>query len=531
MPLLPAAHAPTQTPTLASPATPERLKPSARAQSRWAWRRPAFLLSTMSTLLLAACSIAPPAAPPAPVLPTEWQAPLPEVKAQTNTTAALPHQGSTQALSAWWAQQNDPVLLSLINAAEQASPSLASARATILEARANRMASAAALLPGVQASGTFSRVQPGVVNGVNLPLSSTAQAGLDTSWEVDLFGRLGATRDANQVRLEGSQAQWHSARVSVAAEVASQYYSLRACEQLLEVARADAASRGETARLSALSTRAGFQAPATDALARASAADSQSHAIAQHAACQLDVKALVVLTGLAEPELQRQLAQAVPPAAFDEAPALTRLPADVLAQRPDVFNAAREVDAARIEAGAARALRYPRLQITGSIATGTTITSGVSQRFDTWSVGPLSITVPLFDGGASKANTEAADARYANAAVQYAASVRQAVREVEEALVKLESTRQRQAHTVTAEQGYTAAFTGTEALYRSGLASLIELEDARRTLLAARSAAVNLQLERRSAFVALYKALGGGWQAGEPTPTLTDAHLQTGPTD
>ena len=452
------------------------------------------------------------------MVPAQWQAPLPAGA----TTAALPHQGSVSQLSAWWAQQNDPLLLSLIMAGETASPSLATARANILEARANRMASAAALLPGVQASASLTRMLPAPINGIKSPLASTAQAGFDTSWEVDLFGRLAATRDANQLRLEGSQAMWHSARVSVAAEVASQYYSLRACEKLLEIARADAASRSETARLSALSTRAGFQAPATDALARASAANSQGNAIAQHAACELDIKALVALTALAEPELRQRLAQPGPGAPPDSLPTISSVPADVLAQRPDVFNAAREVDAARAEAGAARALRYPRLTLNGSIATGRTVASGTAQRFDTWSIGPLQLTVPLFDGGASQANTEAADARYANAAAQYAGSVRQAVREVEEALVKLQATHERHGHALTAEQGYAAAFAGTEARYRSGLASLVELEDARRTRLAAQSAVANLQLERRHAWVALYRALGGGWRHDDPAIAMTD---------
>ena len=103
------------------------------------------------------------------------------------------------------------------------------------------------------------------------------------------------------------------------------------------------------------------------------------------------------------------------------------------------------------------------------------------------------------------------------------------MREVEEALVKLESTRQRRAHTVTAEQGYTAAFTGTQALYRSGLASLVELEDARRTLLSAQSALVSLELERRSAWVALYRALGGGWTAGTTEPVPPPVHITHAP--
>jgi multidrug efflux system outer membrane protein len=200
--------------------------------------------------------------------------------------------------------------------------------------------------------------------------------------------------------------------------------------------------------------------------------------------------------------------------------AVASVPAEALAQRPDIFNAAREVDAARAEAGVARAQRYPRLTLGGAIATTKVFSRGAAQGFDTWSIGPLQLTVPLFDGGASRANVEAADARYINAAAQYRGSVRQAVREVEEALVKLQSTAERNSDAQAAAEGYRASFTGTQARYQSGLASLVELEDARRTLLTAQSTVVNLQRERRSAWVALYRALGGGWASDSPAPPM-----------
>lgn len=465
-------------------------------------------------LALAGCAMAPVAPPAAPVIPEQWQAPLPTER----TTAALAHQGSVSQLSEWWARLDDPVLLELIMAAEAASPSLATARANIAQARASRVLAGAALLPTLTAATSLDRSQPVPVNRVSPPLASTAQARLDATWELDLFGKLAASRDAEQQRLEGSRALWHAARVSVAAEVANQYFSLRACEKLLDVARADAASRGETARLSALSTRAGFQAPATDALARASAADGRSNATAQRALCDLDIKALVALSALAEPDLRRKLAQSAADNPREFMLAVTRVPAEALAQRPDVFNAAREVDAARQDAGAARAQRYPRLTLGGSIATTKVFSRGTTQRLDTWTLGPLQLSLPLFDGGASRANVEAADARYVNAAAQYRGLVRQSVREVEEALVQLQSTGERHDDALAAAEGYRASFTGTQARYQGGLASLVELEDARRTLLAAQGNVVNLERGRRSAWVALYKALGGGWRSDSATP-------------
>jgi multidrug efflux system outer membrane protein len=123
----------------------------------------------------------------------------------------------------------------------------------------------------------------------------------------------------------------------------------------------------------------------------------------------------------------------------------------------------------------------------------------------------VSLTVPLLDGGARTANTDAAKARYAEAVSLYRANVRQAVREVEEALVNLDATDARTTDADSAVKNYQASFDATQARYSSGLASLFELEDSRRTLFTAQTARVSLQRERAEAWVALYRSMGGGW--------------------
>jgi outer membrane protein TolC len=132
-------------------------------------------------------------------------------------------------------------------------------------------------------------------------------------------------------------------------------------------------------------------------------------------------------------------------------------------------------------------------------------------------VGPLSLTVPLLDGGARRANTDAAKARYAEAVSLYRANVRQAVREVEEALVNLDATDARTTDADAAVKNYQASFDATQARYSSGLASLFELEDSRRTLFSAQTARVSLQRERTEAWVALYRSMGGGWSRSAPS--------------
>ena len=481
----------------------------------------ALALTGIASILLGGCAVtAPPGTVPV-AAPSQWYAPLPAngalaPVAEPALKSERPHNASLISLSQWWQLQNDPLLVELIEAAQLISPSVITARANIEQAQATRAASEAALLPKLDASTNINRSLSAPVNRTTVPpLTNFGQLGLQTSWELDLFGQNQASLDADKERTLGAEALWHDARVSVAAEVALQYFSLRACEKLLQVTRADARSRADTNRLTELLTKSGFGAPATAALARASAAESNARVTQQRAECEVTLKTLVALSAVDEPLLRKKLAQTTSATELQGIANISSIPAEVLTQRPDIYNAARELTAASFEVGSARAQRYPRLSIAGSIAANESSARNFTQRFNTWSIGPLALTVPLFDGGASLANLDAAKARYEEAAGKYRGTVRQAVREVEEALTRLQSTADRSADTAAAAEGYRASFAGTEARYKAGLASLVELEEARRTLLASQSAVVNLEQERRSAWITLYRALGGGWNTAE----------------
>lgn len=456
--------------------------------------RPFHRLATATVALCAfsGCAVQRPAPAPAPPVPAAWSAPVPE--------------GRSAALAAWWQQFDDPLLADLVEAAEVASPTLATARSRIAQARATRVAANASLLPGVDANASLQRA-----NEPPLPLSTTLQGGFQTTWEIDLFGGNRAAAEAARTRLVAANAGWHDARASVAAETANAYFRTRTCQRLLAVAERDARSRAETARLSGLTERAGFTAPATAALARASAAEGSARVTQQRAQCEVDLKVLVALSGEIESALRRRMEGTWSGIPAAMAMGVARVPAELLAQRPDVYQAELEVAAASADVGAARAERFPKLSLSGAIAAGAVRLGGQTEQARTWSIGPLAMTLPVFDAGRRAANEDAAVARYEEAASLYAARVRQAVSEVEQALVNLDSARSRADDAKAAVEGYRASFTATEARWRSGLASLVELEDARRTLLAAETALAGLDGERAAAAVALYRALGGGW--------------------
>jgi NodT family efflux transporter outer membrane factor (OMF) lipoprotein len=462
-------------------------------------------LGVAALLALSACSttLLPPSNVEAPVADA-WQAPL-------------PHQGTVGSLSQWWQQQGDLLLVELIEAAQAASPTVAQALTRIADARAKQATAYAALVPNLSAQASASRG----VTQAQVPVATTLQAGLQASWELDLVGANRAVDNAAAAQVEGSRALWHDARVSVAAEVANLYYAQSSCLQSVAIAKQDTASQRETARLAEINAKAGFTGTAVAALARASAADSNSRLLQQAAQCDLNTKALVALTGIAEPELRKKqtLAFAQP---IQAAPlAVASVPAQTIAQRPDIFAAERDVVVAAATVGSYKAQRYPRLSLNGSIGALRVSSGGMEQNESTWSFGPLAVSVPLYDAGQRAAAVKSSEAAYQASIASYRAKVRQAVREVEEALVTLDSTGARESDAQTATQGYAASRAATQARYDRGLASLMELEEARRLALSAEAAQVALQLQRNQAWVALYRASGGGFEPSKATESAS----------
>lgn len=456
-------------------------------------------LPLLAAALLAGCASQPmdsPSITATTTVPAQWQAPL-------------PHGGNVSDLNQWWQSLGDPVLLEIISAAQQVSPTTASAKSRIVQARSTLTGAQSANAPQLNASLSAQRG----VNSASPTVATALQGSLDASWELDVFGANSQASNAAAARLQGASAGWHEARVSVAAEAANLYFNFRTCEQLVGVLQSDTLSRRETARLTDLTAKAGFTAPAMAALATASASESNARALQQQAQCDSTVKALVALTAIDEPTLRKQLKSARAEGAPFSMPVVTAVPAALLTQRPDVYTAEREVAAASGDLGAAQAQRYPRLTLNGSVGALNFTNYAGTTDLSTWSIGPVSLTLPLLDGGRRTANIEAAVARYEEAGISYRAKVRQAVREVEDALLTLASTDARKLDATTARDGYATSFEATRARFAAGAASLAELEDARRTLLAAQNTLLQLELERTSAWINLYRALGGGWSA------------------
>ncbi len=442
----------------------------------------------------------------APATPAEsrWQAEAP---------AAMPaHGGSPAALAQWWERFHDPALSRFLDAAQQVSADIAEARSRIEQARADVTGAHAAGLPALDTVMDYNRSNFSF--GGPPFLRDQYQVGLQSNWEVDLFGGIARQREAASRQVEGRTAAWHDARVAVAVEVANAYLNYRQCEVLVNIAQADAQSRQESARLTSIVGRAGLRAPADVALAKASAADGQDSLLRQQGSCEQAIKGLVALTGLGEAEVRWRLGS--PPERVARLPSpppfrLEAVPAKALLQRPDVAAAERAVAEASAGIGVEEAKRFPKLSLSGNITPSLqNINGGALMLANTWSFGPT-LSLPVFDWGKRAADVDAAVARHEAAVSRFKATVRTAAREVEEALVRLRNAEQRLPEARAAAEGYRANFRATEQLYRAGFGSLIDTEASRRQALASDRAVAELEREYAAAWIALYRAAGGGW--------------------
>jgi len=442
-------------------------------------------------------------APPLPVA-ENWQAPQPLPPA---------HQGQIADLLHWWERFNDPILNRFLAAAEKESYSVANALARIEQARASLIGADSALVPSLDASLSASRSS---FSFGGPPFERDQyQIGLQSEWEIDLFGGLARQQQASQSQLQSRQASWHDARVAVAVEVANAYLGYRYCEIQVQQLQADADSRQTSAKLTALAGQHGFRSTADVALSDASAAEGQNNLLNQQGQCERSIKSLVALTALEETAVRQALQEQPCVDKLPSPPAfkLDSVPARALLQRPDLAAAERDMAEASAKIGVEQAKRFPKLSLSGNITPTLQSMNGAALALaQTWSLGPT-LSLPLFDAGKRAANVESAQAQYEAAVSNYRSKARNAVKEVEDALVRLDNVARRLPQAQQAANGYRQYFQSAQQLFDTGLGNLLDLETARRNQLNADLAIKSLEQEQVSAWIALYRAVGGGWDA------------------
>lgn len=445
-------------------------------------------------------------------VPAQWTSPSGVVGDGTLTDK------SQQPSSKWWTELTDSALDRLVSEAVDTSPTLEAAIAKLSQSRSMSAQANAALQPSVDGSAGSERGSSGTTY-------SESWLSMNASWEIDLFGAVRRSKEGAVAREAVQRASLADVRLSLSADVTDAYLSYRACQSHKELSEQDVASREATEKLTAASVEVGFTAPYQGIRSMASVAEAKTQLAATKAQCDRLENLLTRLSGIVRPALMKILA--------DKPTGLVRLPVpkhfsiavprQALMQRPDIRSAEQGVAAASADIGLAEADRYPRLTLNGTLGYSVDKTGGSgSLSFGTWSFGP-SISLPIFDGGRRAAAVELAKSRHEESLANFRAAVRRAVQDVEDALTRYAAAHERaESARVSADQ-YQHFFDAVEVRYREGATNLLELEDARRTMLNAQQTLLSVQQERLQAWVALNRATGGVAQYESESAPLADA--------
>jgi multidrug efflux system outer membrane protein len=415
-------------------------------------------------------------------------------------------------VAAWWTTFRDPVLDSLIRRAVRANPDLRSARARVLEARARRGLAAADRLPSVDASAGASRTRNSS-NAFGDPggTSNLFEAGFDAAWEIDLFGHAAREVEAADAEVAASVEDRRDVLVSLLAETARDYVDLLGARRRAALARANLASQERTLELTRSKLEAGLASELDVARAETLVRTTAAAVPGFEAEARRAVHALSALLALPPDALSAELGADAPlPAIPPAVPA--GLPSDLLRRRPDVRRAERRLAAATARVGAATADLYPRFTLTGALGLASEdLGDLVDSGSRTASIGGV-LRWPILDFGRASRAVEIRGAIEEQAATAWEAAVLRALREVEDALVTLAKERERRASLAAAVDAARRAHDLADRVWRSGRTDFFAVLDAERVLLASEDALAESDLRGAQGLVALYKALGGGWE-------------------
>lgn len=419
------------------------------------------------------------------------------------------HADAAGDLSRWWRIFNDPLLSDLVEQALFASPDLKSAQARLRESRARRSVAAAGLYPEVSAGLEARRSKSSEETGGG-GTRNTFSAGFDASWELDVFGGTRRGIEAAEADLQSSEAGLYNTQVTLAAEVALNYIELRTYQARLRIARDNLYSQSETLQLTEWRAQAGLVSSQDVEQARANLEQTRAQIPALERSYAEAEHRLAILLGQAPGSLHDRLSAAVPLPATPASIAVG-IPADILRQRPDVRAAERRLAAETARVGVAEAARYPSFPLSGSIGLEA-LTFGALDDGNASTYSLLAgITTPIFNAGRLRAQVQIQDAVREQALIDYEKTVLNALGEVENALVAVARSREReQALTLALEASRNAALLARNR-YSSGLIDFQSVLDSERSVLMVEDNLASTRADGVSGLVRLYKALGGGW--------------------
>jgi NodT family efflux transporter outer membrane factor (OMF) lipoprotein len=435
--------------------------------------------------------------------------------------AAAEDKAAAEALARWWHTFGDETLCKLIDDAVASNLDLQIAEARVREARATVDLTWSAYFPWLDSSASFTRSKTSENRpqggssgssdngGASGQTTNRFHAGFDASWELDIFSSGRALESAN-ASLEAQTEAQHGTLVSLLSEVAVNYISLRGLQAELAILQKNVKGEAETLDLQRTKLEAGLASDLTVAQAEAQLRSIESQIPTIQTQITAAIHRLSILLGKEPEALSDELRPTGPlPVGPKDIP--PGLPSELLRQRPDIRQAERELAAATANVGVAVADMFPKFQLTGSFGLESARLSDFTDagsRF--WSFGPA-LTLPIFEGGRITANIHIQEARQQQALLHYRQVVLQAFEEVENALTAYAHEQQRRDVLRQSVESNRRAAELALQLNDAGLVDFLNVLTAQQALYSAEDNLARSEQTVSTNLVALYKALGGGW--------------------
>jgi outer membrane protein, multidrug efflux system len=429
------------------------------------------------------------------------------------------------AQTAFWRQFDDPVLNRMVSDALTANYDLRIALGRLVQARALRNESRFDLAPTVTAAAGYSKQRvPAVEDPFGGPyITKLYDAGFDATWELDFFGGVRRGIQARNAELEAEVANLHDAQVSVIAEVARNYFELRGEQSELAVARANVKNQQQVLALAQAELAAGSGTDLDVARAQSQLSTTLSTIGPLQAAISRSIHRLSVLTGR-EPDALSDILSS--PHDLPPLPPIVPVgtPEELLRRRPDIRAAERNLAASTALVGVAISNLFPKVTFTGSFGYAAAEPAAFgSSASRSYIIGP-GITWAAFDLGRVRAQIAGARAGAVIALDEYHQTVLNALEETEDALVTEARDRDQLLHAQDAARESAIAARLAEIRYKGGMVDFLSVLDAERTELQTEDALARSRTDTATSLIAVYKALGGGWETA-PLPRYTDAAI------
>ena len=422
---------------------------------------------------------------------------------------------TTEPVAEWWSTFNDSQLDGLVKRAVQNNLDLKLATARIAEARAVRGVVRSGLFPamgaGVSATQNRQRViaPRGEVGEVEF---NNFEGHLDASWELDVFGRIRSGLKAATADTVAAEESRRAVLVSLLGELGRSYTNLRGLQLRLVVAKKNIRTQQETLEVTQARSKAGLATDLDVERALAQLEATRSGVPSLQSGIQAEIHRLSVLLGEDPGALVAELSTSAPlPVIPPDVPVGLRT--ELLERRPDLRESEAEIVAATARVGEAKAEYFPRFVLFGTAGRQAKqlhdLTLGVGNFF---SAGPA-ISVPIFTGGRIRSNIRIQDARLQQSVIRYRSAVLSALEETENALVNYSNEQSRRERLEKAVSANEEAVKLSTDRYRAGLTDFLSVLDAQRELYANEDLLAESRTAQTLDLIALYKALGGGWQA------------------